>query len=134
MSETVTVDEALKKGQRMINYPVFAIQMVGFGVGYYLTTFPAFPQWIALIVFILGFTGAWLYWSFNITKWKLWAFKNVDDVYDLKYRAIKGKLIWPDGSIWEKTEIWSAADKKKWIQLQERFIEYDEFDDSHDVH
>lgn len=125
----ISVDEALKRGKRMVNYPVIAIQVIGYGSAYYLTKFPAVSQWLILILFLSVFIGAWLYWSFKITKWRLWAFENVDDVYELKYRAISEKLIWPDGNILEKTEIRSTAEKKKWAQLQERFTEYDEFDD-----
>ncbi|MDN3581486.1 hypothetical protein [Mucilaginibacter flavus] len=128
MNETITVDEALKRGQRMVNYPVIAIQVIGYGSAYCLTKFPAIPQWLILILFLFVFIGAWLYWSFKITTWRLWAFEHVDNVYELKLRAIQGKLIWPDGSFFEKTEIRFAADKKKWAQIQERFddIEDDE--------
>ena len=47
-------------------------------------------------------------WSREVPKWRIWALRNVDNWPELERRAIEGKLIWPRGNIFEKTEIKTA--------------------------
>lgn len=63
----------------------------------------------------LGFLLAWTWWSFSVAKWRIWAFENTkkSDWKALKSRAIKGKLIWEDGSKFEKTEIRNKEEQIK---------------------
>lgn len=129
MNENVTVDEAISKGHRMVNYPVLIIMFGTIGLGIYLGSQKILSFWIVPIVFMFGFGLAWLWWSIMITKWRLWAFDKVRNVHELKKRAIQEKLIWVDNSIFEKTEIRSTVDKKKWNSLQNKFKQDDFFQD-----
>lgn len=129
MNETITVDEAISKGHRMVNYPVFIIMFGTIGLGIYLVSQKILPFWVTPVGFVLGFGLAWLWWSIMITKWRLWAFENVRNVHELKKRAVQEKLIWSDNSIFEKTEIRSATDKEKWTLLQDKFRQEDLFQD-----
>lgn len=36
--EKITVDQAIQRGQQMVNYPIFAIMIIGFGFSIYLVT------------------------------------------------------------------------------------------------
>jgi hypothetical protein len=45
------------------------------------------------------------------TRWRIWAFTAVDDVHELKLRALANKLIFPDG-FFEKFEIRTQRDKE----------------------
>jgi hypothetical protein len=121
MFETVTVDQALAKGKRMVNYPVFGIMIGMFVITSFLLSEKIIPVWGFPIAFVVGIGLSWLWWSFMITRWRLWAFENVRNVHELKERAIQEKLIWNDGSIFEKTEIRSAAAREKWALLEEKF-------------
>lgn len=127
MFETVSTEEALKKGQRMINMPVTFIMLGSLSTSIILVMLQNGYGLLARIIAISGFIASWLYWSFAITRWKVWAFDNVRNVHDLKKRAIAEKLIWSDGSVWNKTEIWKATDKQKWTSLQAKFNEPDIF-------
>jgi hypothetical protein len=129
MNETVTVDEAISKGQRMVNYPVMIIMFGTIGLTLYLGIQKIIPTWGFPVGFVLAFGLAWLWWSFMITKWRLWAFDNVRNVHELKKRAIQEKLIWADNSIFEKTEIQNASDKEKLTTLQNKFRQEDLFQD-----
>jgi hypothetical protein len=129
MNETVTVDEAISKGHRMVNYPVFAIMVGTLGLTIYLGIQKIIPTWGFPVGFILAFGLAWLWWSFMITKWRIWAFDNVRNVHELKMRAIQEKLIWADNSIFEKTEIRNATDKERLNSLQNKFNQDDLFQD-----
>jgi len=133
MTEFVTVDEAISKGKRMVNYPVVAINF-GFAVlTMFLSATKQIPFWGLAIGFVLGFILSWLWWSFKITKWRVWAFENVRNVHELKKRAIRERLIWPENNFLEKTEIWSAADKETWTLLQKKFDREDLFQDDLEI-
>lgn len=129
MNEIVTVDEAIKKGHKMVNYPVFAIMFGIIGLTLYLGSQNMIPEWGFPVGFILSFGLAWLYWSVMITKWRLWAFDNVRNVHELKKRAVQEKLIWADNSVFEKTEIRKSSDIEKWSSLQTKFSQADKFYD-----
>lgn len=133
MFETVTVDEALSKGRKSINTPVLIIMFGLIVLSVYLVTALHISGWFAAVGILFAFVIAWLYWSFAITKWRLWAFENVRNVHELKNRAVKEKLIWPDGSFWERTEIRSADEKQRLLNLQGKFNSPDIFNDDHAV-
>jgi hypothetical protein len=59
-------------------------------------------------LFILGFVSSWLIWSIQVPRWRLLAYREVDDIVELKRLAVEGQLIWPDGHFLERTEIASA--------------------------
>ena len=127
MNDTVTVNEAISKGHRMVNYPVMLIMFGMIGLTFYLGIQKLIPTWGFPVGFVLAFGLAWLWWSITITKWRLWAFNNVRNVHELKKRAVQEKLIWADNSIFEKTEIRSADDRKKLVALQNKFGQKDLF-------
>jgi hypothetical protein len=108
----ITVDRAIKRGQRIMNIPVFILLMGTMCGGFYLIAIKILPTWM-IPVFIFGSAiPAWIYWSFAITKWRIWAFSNVDNVHELKQQAIESSLIWPDGSFFEKTEIRTKKERQ----------------------
>lgn len=129
MNEFITVDEAIAKGHRMVNYPVMVIYLGVFSITIYMGVQKMIPTWGYPIGFILGFVLAWLWWSFRIPKWKVWAFENVRNVHELKKRAIQEKLIWPDNTFFTKTEIWNTTDKEQWTYLQKKLDRDDLFQD-----
>src|SRR5262245_40140636 len=99
----VTIKEAVRRGSLTVTVPVTIIILVGmissrwFSYVFYCDYFPEPP---------LG----WLYWSFAITKWKLWAYANVDDLVSLKKVAVTAYLIWPDGGVFNKTEFKTSTE------------------------
>lgn len=129
MHEGVSVDAAIAKGHRMVNYPTMMVMFGVIGLSLYLGIGEILPVWIMPVGIGLSFVLAWLCWSFMITRWRMWAFEKVRNVHELKKRAIQEKLIWSDDSIFEKTEIRTAAHKKKWQLLQSKFEEEDVFHD-----
>jgi hypothetical protein len=133
MFETVTVDEALSKGKRDINLPVYVIMFGIIGLSVYLVTGQNYPGWYIVVGIVCGFVLGWLYWSFAITKWRLWAFDNVRNVHELKKRAIKEKLIWSDGSYFERTEIRTVDQKQRLISLQDKFNKPDIFNEDYSI-
>ena len=133
MYETITVTEAIDRGRRMINYPVGIIQFIVIIGSVFVVVFFSLPGWLVPVGILAGFIASWLYWSFVITIWRIWAFENVRNVHELKQRAIKEKLIWKDGSFFEKTEIRTANDRDKLQALENKFLQNDVFVDDYSV-
>ena len=127
----ITVNQAISKGQKWVNYPVFGIMLLGFGLTMYLMTIVK-NVWIFPIGFVSTIALMWLWWSLVITKWRIWAFGNCRNVHELKRKAIEQKLIWDDNSWFNKTEIWSNEQRQKWIEIEKKFIQEDEFESIHD--
>ncbi|MFB9054148.1 hypothetical protein ACFFVB_13750 [Formosa undariae] len=127
MKTHLSVDKAITRGHLVINLPVMLIMFGIPGVTLYLFSEKSIPNWSIGISFLLGFALAWTYWSFAITKWRLWAFENVRNVHELKKSAIENGLIWADTKWFNKTEIKSAADKSKWKVLLKKFEKEDEY-------
>jgi hypothetical protein len=124
MKETVTVDTAILKGHKMITLPLVFVMIGSFGI--VIFSIDVLPSWAFPLSFLCScLLFPWLYWSIMITKWRLWAFENVRNVHQLKRDAIAEKLIWSDGSIFEKTEIRTKSDREKWANLQKKFLQAD---------
>lgn len=83
------------------------------------------PDWGIGLGIITGFIFSWFIWAVLITKWKIWAYSRVANINELKRKAIEEKLIWPDGSWFNKTEISTANQKRKLQKLKLRFFEQD---------
>jgi hypothetical protein len=127
MKEQVTVDKAIKRGHLTVNLPVTLYMFGTSGFAMYLSNIKIIPNWGIAVGFVLGFGFAWWFWSYKITKWRLWAFENVRNVHELKKRAIQEGLIWKDNKWYERTEIQSDSDKLKWKELQHKFKKEDIF-------
>lgn len=83
-------------------------------------------QLLSLIVFwLIGIISSWFLWSLFIPKWRIWAFKYVDeeDWYVLLEKAVEYKLIWEPGNIAESTEIRNKKDKEIIEKTYERIGE-----------
>ena len=121
---TVSVDDAIRRGNRLVNWPVRLLGVtpaIIFVLGRKLLHIASSNQRfnVAIVVlFCVCFVSAWLWWSTNVPKWRLWAYERVDDIPELKRRAIQARLIWPDGSIFSRTEIRSAQHAARERELE----------------
>ena len=127
MKEQISVEKAITKGHLIINVPVMIIMLGIPGIAMYLSIEKLIPNWSIGVSFFLGFGFAWVYWSYGITKWRIWAFENVRNVHELKKKAIEQGLVWKDNSWFNKTEIKSYSDKQKWNLLKKKFEKKDVF-------
>lgn len=129
--ENTKVNDAIWKGHKLVNFPIYVIMIIGFG----LTLFISISYEIGYsfpIGFLLTFTSMWLWWSFTITQWRIWAFSNVRNIDELKRQAINQKLIWPDGSWFEKTEIRTKIQREELKNLQSKFDIADPIEEAFD--
>lgn len=135
MSTNITVKEAVSKGRKMLIYPPITILFGIMFLGIYLLVEHFFEgiEWVFFFFIVGGFLLAWLYWSFKVTEWRIWAFSNVRNVHHLKKVAIRNNLIGKDGSFFEKTEIRNSLQKEALKKLEKKFLEKDVFHDDPSV-
>jgi hypothetical protein len=118
----VTINEALARGFWMVKLPSM-ILLVGPLLG---AVFAMNRGWLpdrgvpgleyAAPIFLFAFAAGWLTWSLRVPKWRLWAYERIEDISSLKAAAIKDKIIWPDSSIFTRTEIAGAT---VWSRIRE---------------
>ena len=118
MKNYKSINEVLKKGQTIVNVPVSIIMIVTPILSVFLSPLILQQEYRVFGILagvILGFVLAWLWWSYRIVKWRIWAFENTkkSDWRELKESAIDQKLIWNDGNLFEKTEIRSRKETQK---------------------
>jgi hypothetical protein len=121
MFESVTVDEAIARGKRMLTYPSLIIFFGVWALFFCLAVKTIVPFWFLVAGFVPAGLLAWLYWSVMVTRWRLWAFENVRNVHELQKRAVKKQLLAKEGKFIQKTEIWTAEQKERWKLLQDKF-------------
>jgi hypothetical protein len=131
MFETVTVDQAISRGRRMITFPIMFILLGVIGVSVWLSSIGVIPGIGIVGGIILAIALTWFYWSITITKWRLWAFDNVRNVHELQQKAEQAQLIWPDGGFFERSEIRNTDQKQKWDELREKFNVKDVYQEDH---
>lgn len=111
--KTLHVAIAILVGQLIVNLPVMLIILGAYGVGIALLLtlvdkFPFFQGWGFLIgilvLIIIGPLVGWLWWSFSVPRWRRWAIQNGAPEDQLQKWGVITGLVWPKGSIFEKTE------------------------------
>jgi hypothetical protein len=111
METPVSPEEALRRAFWMVKLPSMAVllgPLLTFVLLAKLKYVPSigYPgmKWAAPF-FLVSFVGGWLVWSIQVPRWRLWAYRRVNDIALLKELAVERHIIWQDGSIFEKTEI-----------------------------
>jgi hypothetical protein len=121
---SVTPREALKRAFWMIKLPSTACLLtplfayiLASRLGWVPGRGPAGFKW-AGPAFFIAFVGGWLIWSIQVPKWRLWAFGVVDNIAELKRLAVARQIIWPEGSVFERTEIASQRTRERIRELE----------------
>ena len=97
----ITAQLAVRRAQLLITLPSLGIMVIAFA--WILIWLPA-SRLIAALGFPLGFVGGWLWWSYAIPLWRDWAHTRGVNPDELQRLAQQAQLVWPKGSIFEKTE------------------------------
>jgi len=78
---------------------------------------------VTLAVAIGAWCGAWLLWSWLVVRWRLWAYRRVKDLDELKRLAVEAQVIWPEGHPFQRTELRSGAIREELARLEARAAE-----------
>ena len=60
---------------------------------------------LALGSLLFMLPAGWFGWSTQVPRWRIWAYRRVDDIDALKAAAVSAGLIWPEGHFFERTEL-----------------------------
>jgi hypothetical protein len=131
----LTAADCASAGFWRVNGPVSVIicAVVGLAIG--LGCFAAQPDLgpnlstvtgiAAMIAGVGAIPAGWLWWSYSVPRWRIWALRTVDNWPELEALAIKQGLIWPRGSSFEQTEFKTPEMRAlEQALLQERDKEY----------
>ncbi|WP_443749416.1 hypothetical protein [Asticcacaulis solisilvae] len=119
----VTVEEALQRARMTINMPAVCIMLACLGQALVIVpsgTAPLPVLYGSGLLGILGWPLSWLYRSVQTPHWKLWAYSGAGNAREMKAAAIAAKVIAPDGSLFERTEICSPEMRAEIRRLEGR--------------
>jgi hypothetical protein len=126
----MSVRRAILVGTAWVNLPVLGIMLGGWALPPYVVQIfdvkaPAIGAAGAALLmaawFLVPFVAAWLWWSFNVPKWRVWAMERTNDWRALENAAISAGLIWADvgpAKLFARTEIWSKENRKRRSELE----------------
>ena len=75
MTEKISIDSALKKAQNMITIPSMVAMFGIIILSYLLGNNGVIPKGFVPLGFLLGIILGWIVWSYQVPKWKIWAYK-----------------------------------------------------------
>jgi len=133
MNETTSIDNAIKKGHRMITRPMLIICCATFGIFLSLNSF--FEKhlinglFFGILMLFSMVLFPFIYRGFVLPKWKIWAYKNVRNVHELKKRAIQEDILFEKQNIFTKIEFLSKRDNSEWKLIELKFNQEDIFID-----
>ena len=133
MRGSVSVEEAILRGKKTVMYPMVGILLGLPIVAILLSAQFDLTPWIIAAGGVLGFLFSWLYWSYAITHWRIWAYENVRNLHELKHKAFEHHLIKEDGTFSQRTEIRTKEQKHKLRQLEKKFLDEDVYRDDFNV-
>jgi len=120
----VTVQEAIRKGNLAVNLPAGGFVLAALVTMVVLDNGYQCPTWIIAVTGGAGFLLATVYWCIATTKWKIWAYQNVDHIHEFENKAREARLIDTPSDFMAYV---SSADKQRLEQLKHRFYHKDVF-------
>ena len=111
----------------MVTYPTIIIVLISFllslGISIVCPVGSIISAISVIFVFGSGIVFSFLFYITADPKWRLWAFSNVTDIWELK-RVVTGlRLISKDGSLIKKFEFRTVFDTQKLEELEAKFDE-----------
>ena len=119
--QLISVNKTIRRGLIMVYGPFFPFVL---GIPALVLTL-AKPLHLSDILTVLsvpiGITVAWVWWSYQVPRWRIWALQHVDDIETLHQRAVQVGIEWPYGSVFERTEIKTRQQLLQEVALQLRY-------------
>ena len=107
---SLSVEQAIGRGYLFVNLPVFLCIALPLLISFVLPEKWDANSFIGFAI-IPSILLGWVWWSWALPRWRLWAVKRVDDIELLFNKAIQAQLMWPAGHFFQKTEINSTKQK-----------------------
>ncbi len=97
----LSLAQAIARGQLLVNLPVVAVIVFSLSLAAFASLYSIL---LAALLAVVGFIAGWLWWSYAIPRWRSWAHQRGVNPEELQRRAVAAGLVWPKGSVFEKTE------------------------------
>ncbi len=118
----ISAKDAVARAQWGVTGPVFlcmfGVPALVFASVKLATNDDSLAKAAAGIGLFVGWPLAWLCWSILTPRWRLWAYERVANLDELKRLAVAESVIWPDGHIFERTEIRPSSLRKRLRELE----------------
>lgn len=126
MEEKISVEKAIEIGKKRVYRPTYIFLFTSFFITFSLTTNlisekPTLSVEFIPIGFILSLIITVLVGNKLMSKWKLWAFKNVYNVNELLKRAVQERLLYLNSPFMEKIEFRSQKEILEWNKIMLKF-------------
>jgi hypothetical protein len=145
--KNVSVKEAVAKGKTMLMLPrillIFGLFFCMFLFWIFFTAYGNITPQSAGLIYKIGAVALfsviplivlpYWFWSKRTTKWKLWAFENVDDAHELDFAGRSAALFAKYGSVMDRIQIQTQAERQQWTALQDRLKKPYVFEDDRQV-
>lgn len=109
LMKKVTPAHAVARGHLTVTLPVLVIIMLGGVIGSLISDARGF-----LFGLIVGAVLAWPCWSFLVPRWRDWVEDEGLDPGEVQPLAVSTGLLWPRGSLFERTECKRRNGKRGW--------------------
>jgi hypothetical protein len=116
MNRDLSSGSAVLVGSLVVNVPVFAF----FCGPAFAASRLGYERWF-LYIFGASFFIAWGWWSFSLPRWRLWAYERVKSTGEVHSSALAVGLVWPRGSLSERTELRTAVMRQRQHELERDF-------------
>ncbi|MGE0761398.1 MAG: hypothetical protein AB7O38_30570 [Pirellulaceae bacterium] len=105
----MTATGAVLRGHMMVTLPVAAAMACGFLIGRFVVQSPQ-----GGVGLLAGTAVAWLLWSFQVPRWRDWVEANGISPEAVQRLAVRTGLLWPRGSLMERTEFRRRDGRRGW--------------------
>jgi hypothetical protein len=95
----LSAKRAVLYGHLIVNLPVLLIIAAASLLGF---VFRGLTEGFCGLIF--GALTAWLWWSATVSRWREWARRSGADAIQTQLLAERTGLVWPEGSLFAKTE------------------------------
>lgn len=117
----ISVNKAIGRGLLMVYGPFFPFVL---GIPALVRAFAMplhLPDILSVLSVPIGIAVAWVWWSLQVPRWRIWALQHVDDIETLHQRAVQAGIEWSYGSVFERTEIKTRRQLLQEVTLQLRY-------------
>lgn len=126
MKSTITIQEAIRKGFRLITIP-FKIGLILLPIFTIVLLIVYFSWWDFLVVPVIVLLLL-IYSSAITLRWKLWAYKNVEDIHQFQ-RSVELAGLLPKQSYNSTGFLLGKRNKRELEELQKKFLQQPVFVD-----
>jgi hypothetical protein len=97
--QLISVNKAIGRGLIMVYGPFFPF-VLGIPALVRALAMPLhLPDILSVLSVPIGIAVAWVWWSLQVPRWRIWALQHVDDIETLHQRAVQAGIEWSYGSV-----------------------------------